>query len=249
MAERTPLIVTEGHLETHFREVSSILEAVIDASASARLDFDFASSPVVAALVGNGCEFISHNRGMRVPVAPLLRLQNEVWSWLSYREEWIDEDRRKTRRFSFRSAGVTVYFGFRSDVFKPQMFRAEWAGWAQWTGQGYSFQGSEAGHPHWQIDVLDSLKEDENAAEAATFLELLKDDAEGEVREFRPPPTPGARAFISAQKLSRIHFASAAPWWKLPPHNDHAHGPESLVDVQRWAQGSLQYVTTELKRL
>ncbi len=36
-------------------------------------------------------------------------------------DAWSDEP---------RSVGLSVHFGIKNNIFKPQMFRAEWAGWA-----------------------------------------------------------------------------------------------------------------------
>src|SRR3954454_2003862 len=132
-----PLIVTQSQLENHFGRLGEILAGVL--SINVRMEVDWSLAPIAAGLVGNRCEFIPRNRGLRVPVAPLLHLRQGLWAWLGYREEW-DHERanRDIRRYSFRSAGMTIYFGEKNDAFKPQMFRAKWAGWAKWSID-YSF--------------------------------------------------------------------------------------------------------------
>ena len=161
------LIGTEAELEHHFQKADSALESLIRARPCPRLNADWARAPLVAGLAGQNCEFVARNRGASSAVAPLVELRKGLWAWLGYREEW-DEERtnRSVRRFSFRSAGITVHFGFPSDVFKPQVFRAEWAGWTRWNGTDLSFQAGAAGHPHWQFDVLDSLTKDDDAQRA-----------------------------------------------------------------------------------
>jgi hypothetical protein len=246
-----PLIATQTQLDAHFKRVGEILAGAIDVGVTAQMEVDWTLSPIVAGLIGEGCEFILRNRGLRVPVAPLLHLQRGIWAWLGYREEWNDErPNRNIRRFSFRSTGLTIHFGLRNNLFKPQMFRAEWAGWAKWGGADYSFQAADAGHPHWQFDALDSLPAAEVTERAAMLREILAGDGQLELRDFSPRLlNDEVRDVVTMQKLSRIHFASAAAWWKLAPHNNHAHGPSSVADVECWVRKSLGYLNTELERL
>ncbi len=251
MASPEPLIASQSKLGMHFRQTGEILAAAVDISAKVQIEVDWGLSRIVGGLNGAGCEFIIRNRGLRVPVAPQLHLQQGLWAWLGYHEEWDEVRRnRNIRRFSFRSVGLTIHFGWKNDSFKPQMFRAEWAGWAKWSGVDYSFQTADAGHPHWQFDALDSLPDADLAERAATLRSLLEAEAEPEIREFSPQlPTADVRDVVTAQKLSRIHFASAAAWWKSAPHDEHAHGPTNLADVENWVRRSLGYVRLELKRL
>ena len=231
----------------HFRQSGGILAAAVDNSAQLQVVPEFAHPRVIGGLYGSGCEFIPRNRGRPVPVAPVLPLGQGLWVWLGYREEW-DEERRN--RYSFRSVGLSIHFGLRNDVFKPQMFRAEWAGWARWGGLDYSFQAAAAGHPHWQFDVLDSLPDDDVSERATQLLRRLKAEAEPEIREFSPLLSNfDVRDLVTAQKLSRIHFASAAAWWKSPPHDEHMHGPANLADIENWVRHSLEYIKCELDRL
>jgi hypothetical protein len=246
-----PLSATQTQLEGHFAQVAEILNAAIDLEAEIQIQVDSDVSPAVAALAGNGCERISRNMGRRVQVAPLRLLHQGLWAWLSYREQW-DHDRPVggRRRFSFRSAGITIHFGWKFDEFKPQMFRAEWAGWAKWDGADHSFQGAGAGHPHWQFDALDSLPNEAASERAAMLREIIEGDIGSVVRDFAPQlPEDDIRDIIATQKLSRIHFASAAAWWKTPPNDQHAHCPERVHDLQAWLQRSLGYLVLELGRL
>jgi hypothetical protein len=246
-----PLIVTEAQLTAHFRAIGQILAAVADVSVKLQMDVNWTLSPVVGGLIGEGCESIFRNRGIRVPVAPLLHLQRGLWAWLGYREEWDPErPSGNVRRFSFRSAGLTIHFGWKNDLFKPQIFRVEWAGWARWGGYEYGFQAADAGHPHWQFDALDSLTSSDIAERAAMLRELLENEGGDEQKDFSPQLIEtDARDIITDQKLSRIHFASAAAWWKAPPHNDHAHSPTSTTDIRSWVERSVGYLKNELGRL
>jgi hypothetical protein len=48
-------------------------------------------------------------------------LQQGLWARLGYREEWADErPNRNVRRFSFRSEGLTIHFGWKNDLSLPK---------------------------------------------------------------------------------------------------------------------------------
>ena len=180
-----PLILTESELVTHFRAIGEILSAAVDVTVKVQINVDWDLSPIVGGLLGEGCEYVTRNRGLRVPVAPLLHLQQGLWAWLGYREEWANErPGRRMRRFSFRTIGMTVHFGWKNDVFKPQMFRAEWAGWARWGSANYGFQAADAGHPHWQFDALESLPAIETVERARELREILDGVLSRSVLEF-----------------------------------------------------------------
>ena len=246
-----PLVTTQSKLLSHFHRSGSILAAAVDSSAQLKVEPDFVHPRVVGGLYGPGCEFIPRNRGRRVPVAPLVHLSHGLWVWLGYHEEW-DEEQRKSSvgRYSFRSVGLSIHFGLRNDVFKPQMFRAEWAGWARWVGSDYSFQAADAAHPHWQFDALESLSNDKLSRRAEQLLSRLKVEAAPEIREFSPQlSNVDVRDVVTAQKLSRFHFASAAAWWKSPPYCEHVHGPSNFTDIESWLRHSLDYIKLELVNL
>lgn len=246
-----PLIDTEGKLTEHLAGISAIFVDLLEPGTDARLDADWGLVPLVAGLVGQDCEYIERNRGPRSAVAPLLPLRDGLWAWLGYREEW-DEERAagKVRRFSFRSASMTIHFGMKRDRFKPQMFRAEWAGWARWAGLDYGFQGSGAGHPHWQFDVLESIPYPGADDTAALLQEITSSDTGDAVQEFGAALNDAdLRDLVATQKISRMHFASAAAWWKTPPQDIHTHCPEGDGDLERWVQACLRYLKVELNRL
>ena len=247
----TPLITTHSKLLMHFEKSGSILTAAVNNSAQLQIEPEYVSSRVIGGLYGSKCEFIPRNSGRRVHVAPLLGLGKGMWVWIGYHEEWDEERRnRNIRRFSFRSVGLSIYIGPRNNQIKPQVFRAEWAGWARWYGSDYSFQATNAAHPHWQFDALDSLPDDDLSQRTAQLLRRLSAEAEPEIREFSPQLSEAdVRDIVTTQKLSRIHFASAAAWWKSPPHDGHVHSPNDLVDVENWVQHSLDYIKLELDRL
>lgn len=210
--------------------------------------------PLVVGLVGVGCESALRNRGPDVLVAPMLHLEGGLWAWFSYREEWDGEPPAgRVKRFSFRAASLTVHFGYRNMRHKPQMFRAEWAGWARWNGSEFGFQAGDAAHPHWQFDAIESLKRDEATERAAVFLSVLRSEEQETAapRDFSPPALTRGDVddVIGAQELSRLHFASAAAWWKSAPNDRHVHAPSAPKDIQVWLKETLIYVLRELGRL
>lgn len=241
-----PLTVSASHLNQHFSATKHLFADALSSPVTVEVDQN--TTPIVAALSGAECERIERNRGMgSVAVAPMQKIRDDLWSWLSYREEWERAERDKLR---FRSASLTIYFGLKADRFKPQMFRLEWSGWADWKAGTLGFQASNAGHPHWQFDALESLSDNERVERANILRDLLRENTEDNVQEFAPQmPSSDVRDLVSMQSISRIHFPSAAAWWQKPPHGFHAHSPENSVDIRNWLEKSLDYISTELDRL
>lgn len=249
-----PLTVSESKLKIHLQAQEETLCNKFPADTKAKLIPDWDVAPIIIGLVGEGCEFTSRNRGSDIQLAPLLPLQNGLlWAWLGFREEWeAEKSAGPTRRFSFRSAGLTIHFGFRNRLHKPQIFRAEWAGWSQWNGSSYGHQAGNAAHPHWQFDAVESLQRDEASEQAAIFLSVLKNESEEtSPREFTPNSIDDDEIsdVVGAQQISRIHFASAAAWWKGQPNGAHVHVPSSEKDIELWVKEMLKYICQELARL
>lgn len=241
------LEVTERDLGQHLVQASKILLDSIDRRVDARLVTEFAGETIVAGLVGSGCESIDRAFGGRSNVIAFLALQDPLIAWLSYQECWRILPRRGKNR-EFRSASLSVYFGLENETYKPQVFRAEWAGWAKWKAKAEPSFQSDAGHPHWQFDALDSLSED-NAELRRQTLEILRDsDDEEPVRDFDPSAVK-VRDLVLAQGLSRVHFPSAAAWWRPPPDNGHAFAPGSTMELRYWLNHTLRYLKSELVAL
>lgn len=241
------LEVTPRDLDQHFVETSGIILGATDRRRQVRLDAEMAGDAIIAGLVGADCEAIERSIGGRANVIAFLPLQGQLIAWLSYRESWqILGGRGKSREF--RSASLSVYFGLENEAYKPQIFRSEWTGWAKWNAQAAASFQSDAGHPHWQFDALDSLGEDESALRLQA-LEMLRDqDNEEFVRDFDPRPET-VRSLVLAQGLSRVHFPSAAAWWRPAPHNAHAFAPGSTTELRLWLSQSLRYLKVELSAL
>ena len=190
----------------------------------------------MASVVDTEREYAERNRGPgRTPVARTLRLGRGLWAWTSYREEWDRAPQAGTaKRFSFRSAGLTFYFGYRNNRHKPQMFRAEW------TMGGATYKRGDHANPHWHFDAMESLRRDETQRRATEILATLRSEEEAEPRDFSPPVTrKNVRDVVSMQELSKVHFASAASWWKSnsapscpQPHIGRRHTKLDEGDVE-----------------
>lgn len=247
------LIVSKSELERHFSTIEQLLSAHASYSARPQLEVAWQLEPIVAGVVGSGCERVRRNRGPDTFVIPSWQLAGEEIAWLGYREEWLPE--RATGhgpRFSFRSMSATVHFGPMGIVEKPQIFRTEWSGISSWSGGADSFQADGAGHPHWQFDAIESLMPNQEASEAQEILEALKEvTSPSAPRDFAPAESTLSEVSRTAlgMKLSRIHFASAAAWWKARGEDAHAHSPNSIGELSRWLENTLTYVSRELTRL
>ena len=247
------LVVSENGLNQHFGSLGAILDQAASVDANTEVVADWAVVPLSAGLVGKGCEIASRNRGTDSFVAPLFCIGAGIWAWLGLYQEWASErGRSRTRRFSYRSTTLTVHLGFRNIRHKPQIFRAEWAGWARWNGQTYGAQAGNAGHPHWQFDAVESLRKQGIRQLVSTYMAVLSHEADTvEPRTFSPNSvqTSDMDEIVAARDFSRIHFASVAPWWRSTPDDGHAHFPSSAADVESWVQKTIDYTVEELGRL
>ena len=238
MAER--LTAEVSRLERHFIAVQETLGTY---ASGVQVNADWDRRPLVAGVVSGGpAERTPRNRGRDAFVAPLRQLGGELWAWLGLREEWSADASRGSRRLTFHSSALTFHVGYRGAGSKPQMFRAEWA----WTDGGSESDG--AGHPHWQIDALESLTGIEAEAEAeAERLSVL-----GDTNISVAPAIPGRRLTLIeelAGVFSRLHFASAASWWRPKPESHHIHAPACVRDLESWLQATVKYTHEELGRL
>lgn len=242
------LELTESKLSQHFQKVEALLRQNFVKDLS--LDIAWTQNPVAAGLGARGCEPTERNRGGRVFVVPAWKIDKSKKAWLGFREEWaIAAPAGATKRFSFKSINLTIHFGAVGEAIKPQMFRAEWAGYAKWIGDNYSFQAGNAGHPHWQFDALDSFSEKQPALVAQQYADAIREnDSPKSAVEFLPKTDLKSEVdyLKTARKLSRIHFASAAMWWKQP---DHSHSPENAKEIEVWLSSLIAYLSEELERL
>lgn len=239
------LKTTEASLERHFISAGRILRDRVDRDSGAKLTRSWHQATFVVTLIGTEHEFTERTRGPgKTPVVRTVLLGAGLWAWISYREEW-DSARQvgATRYFLFRSVQLAVYFGYRNNVHKPQMFRAEWT-----IDEGNRRHGDFA-NPHWHFDALESLRRGDAERRATGIAATLRAQAGAKPRDFSPSVrTKDVRDVVSIQKLSRLHFASAASWWRGDSAS-HVHDPKSVGEIRAWLHGTLSYLNQELGRL
>jgi len=162
---------------------------------------------------------------------------------LGYQEVWDQESGRVP--FAFRQAGLTVHVGEVGDPVKPQLLRLEWPGLRDWDRSGVGFQSPGAGHPHWQIDLFESLHAlREPAAFEPEFVEAIEDFG-------ALPDAPSLPDRIARLTFERMHLASAAPWWSDRPAEfelHHLNAPRDEAALSRWLGCAIAYVRQELSR-
>ncbi|MBJ7402852.1 MAG: hypothetical protein JHD07_05940 [Bradyrhizobium sp.] len=243
---KTPLIelrATKGALEQRWLSMSSQLAPQLGFNPQQlRIDAEAQAERVWVGLQGSACERVNRNRGGAARVVPLRALQKDLFAWLGLQEVWDIEV--GPRPFVFRQLGLTVHFGYLGDPIKPQAFRLEWPGIRDWTGAGLSFQTTGAGHPHWQIDILESLAERKNEDFNVEHSETVEDFG-------AEPRVPDLNDLLRTISIEKMHLASAARWW-LPPtsdvHGQHMNMPPDLAGLTRWLTHSVQYMQQELAR-
>lgn len=236
------LRAARAQLDQRWAKIGTILNSGMDRSArEIHVDPDYQAGGVWTGLRGRGVERIDRNHGT-ASVARLLPLPDDLFAWLDYKEIW---DLEGGRTFVFRQAGLTVHVGEVGDPVKPQLFRLEWPGLRDWDRSGIGFQSSGAGHPHWQIDVLESLHDQRDSTRFDPEIGEEIENFDTEVI------TPTLSDRIRALTFEKMHLASAAPWWlnrsaEFGLH--HLNAPANQEDLLRWLTAALVYIKQELSR-
>lgn len=239
------LRVTKGALDQRWFELNRLFATTLGVGIDnrrLRVDVEYQAERVWAGLTGAVCERVTRNHGGATWVAPLCPMPSELLAWLGWQEEWRVTTGPKP--FQFRSIGLTVYIGRPNEALKPQFLRLEWPGISNWSGSTPSFQSPGAGHPHWQLDLLQSLTE---STGPPTFdpepLEIVEDFE-------MTVATRSVDNLVRALSFERMHLASAAPWW-LASTSDighHMNAPSDLAALSRWLECSIRYLQQELGR-
>ena len=193
---------------------------------------ELANEIAVVSLGGRASEMIERNRGGRHRVIPLCTISNDVFAWAGYRENW--EKRGHELKFRFVEAGFTLHVGRVGEIEKPQIMRSEWVG-----PRGKSF-AEHAGHPHWQLDVLESARA-HLWTKPVIFAVTSPPRVDFEASE--PSPIDLLRRLT----LERMHLASSTTWWRHPPQ-PIAHVPTNVADLDRWILGCISYLRQEVGR-
>lgn len=241
--ERRRLRATKGQLDRRWETLGGLLSASLGRGRrTISIEAEYQAAGVWTGVRGEGVERIERNRGM-ASVAPLLELPAGLTAWLGYQEVWDQESGRAP--FAFRQAGLTIHIGEVGDPVKPQLLRLEWPGLRDWDRSGVNFQSSGAGHPHWQIDLFESLHtaRDQQEFEPETVEAL--EDFEAIV------DAPSLSNRITQLTFERMHLASAAPWWSDRPaefQSHHLNAPTDEAALSRWLSAAISYMRQELSR-
>ena len=238
-----PLESSRGALDRRWRALNESISAILGIpDRGVQFEADYQSGGVWAGLVGRACERVDRERGAAAFVAPLLELPKELVAWLGIQEVW---DEVGAQRYIFHHLSLTVHFGFVGDPLKPQVFRSEWAGFRDWTGGGAGFQSPGSGHPHWQFDLNSSLRAISSMNREAPF------ERAGHTEEFKVGGDEvDVLALVRCATLERMHFASAAPWWKAgtEAYGSHMNAPMNEASLTNWLLESIRYLRQELGR-
>lgn len=238
-----PLIKTKGQLQARSNHLSSALSQCLGApSTSLQAFVEFAPEVAVAELQGEATEQIrGRNWGGQTQVARLCDLGSIGPAWVGLRERWVSVPAKGGRpSFAFESASITIYAGEIGTAEKAQLMRAEWAGYTN-RGGTECFQAGGAGHPHWQIDVLETLRNIEE--DAARFGETPA------LRDFGAQPREATyKSQLLVAPFERFHFASAAHWWRSEQEGQsrQQHAPNDDDDLSRWIIATIEYVRDQL---
>ncbi len=241
--ERRRLRASKSQLDRRWAMLGGLLSDSLDRPARAIvIEAEYLAAGVWTGLRGNDVERITRNRGA-ASVVRFAPLPEGLAAWLGYQEVWDQEGGRVP--FAFRQAGLTIHVGEVGDPVKPQLLRLEWPGLRDWDRSGVGFQSLGAGHPHWQVDLFESLHA---LREPATFEpELIEATADFGAL----PDTPSLPDRIAGLTFERMHLASAAPWWSDRPAEfalHHLNAPSDEAALSRWLGCAIDYVRQELSR-
>lgn len=237
----TQLLARRQTLDKRWPVLESALNRALQPTKPIQVAAEYLSQGATAGFVGGDCERVDRNRGGQSRVAPFLTLGGDLLAWVGYFETWRSVSGNLP--FAFRELSLTVHIGRQGDPLKPQIFRSEWAGVSDWGGGEIGFQAAGAGHPHWQIDALESL------AAFAEPVQFVPDPAE-DVTIFEGG-APAPEELLRSVTVERMHFASAADWWvpigkgAMPRH---MNAPREVDDLTRWSVNCIEYLRQELGR-
>lgn len=241
--ERRRLRATKAQLDRRWTALGSLLTASLDRKGRAiAIEAEYQAAGVWIGLRGDGVERIERNRGV-ASVVPLASLPAGLTAWLGYQEVWDQENGRVA--FAFRQAALTVHIGEVGDPLKPQLLRLEWPGLRDWDRSGVGFQSPGAGHPHWQVDLFESLHA---SREPPAFDPELAETVENFDALTATSSLPDR---IAGLTFERMHLASAAPWWSDRPAEfalHHLNAPSDTAALSRWLGAAVAYVRQELSR-
>ena len=158
------------------------------------------------ALGGQASEFAERNKGKRHRVVECGKLGKEIYAWIGFQEQWRRVLGR--RGMEFVRGSFTAHIGRQGEAEKPQVFRKEWV------GRGSEQYREDIGQPHWQIDILESLRT--SAQSARERLDRAFSDGQGRVVEFPSVGyTQNSNEVFARMPIERMHLASATRLWDI----------------------------------
>ena len=198
---------------------------------------EIGSTAAIMTLGGRACEVVERNRGNKHRVIQLCPLNDDIFAWSSYRELWQKQSTEQS--FRFVEGGFTLHVGRQGELAKPQILRSEWVGRRNTTFS------NQAGHPHWQLDVLESARA--RSVEAPVRFDDPATAADV-IMEFSGESSPATGDdLLFGLTIERMHLASAALWWRQPSV-PVAHWAETVADLDRWILGCMAYLRQEVGR-
>jgi len=197
---------------------------------------EITSTVAVMTLGGRASEIIARNRGKAHRVIPLCPVNQDVFAWTGYRESWQKQGAEQS--FRFLDGGFTLHIGRQGELAKPQILRSEWM------GRRNGAFGNQAGHPHWQLDVLESARTRlpepparfDNLTAERVAINFSGESASASIDDV-----------LFGLTIERMHLASAALWWRQPSM-PVANPPETIGDLDRWLLGCVAYLRQEFAR-
>jgi hypothetical protein len=232
-----PLYAGEGQLGAHWNALAHEFAGKLEISRDAiEISNIIVDSTRIASLGGTVARTANRLRGQPTLVVPFRPVTSEWEAWLGYREVWSPA---QNRQFCFGSSDITVFLAPVSTEAFQQVLRAEWVGLLRGGDGNWAFAPPDAGHPHWQVDVAETLREDEELASARSLLNQTepRDFEDTEVAERTLPPWYG---------VGRMHLASAMrPWADAKI----AHGPGDVGHIKNWVSETIRVIGLELDRL
>jgi hypothetical protein len=196
---------------------------------------DITDENAVMILDGRMGEVIERNRGQRHRVVPLCSVSGDIFAWVGFREYW---QRISGKNYGFVEAGFTIHVGRKGELTKPQIMRSEWV------GRRSVLFGDLIGHPHWQMDAL------ETARARIPDPPIRFDDvgASMPAQEFgKEAEAKLGDDMLLGLTIERMHLASAAPWWRQPAF-PIANSPAEIAELDRWILGCVFYIRQEIGR-
>jgi hypothetical protein len=195
---------------------------------------DISSTVAIMTIAGRDSETITRNRGKTHRVVPIFSISDDVAIWTGYRETWLKEGSEQS--FRFADAGFTLHVGRLGELAKPQILRSEWVG-----RRSRAFV-ELAGHPHWQLDILESARE--ARPKTVRFGDLAEQPA---MKEFVGKDSVEPSELLSGLTVENMHLASAALWWRSSAAAV-AHTPVSVKELDLWIIGCISYLRQEASR-